>query len=203
MVKAFEQKDINRILKSSADIGHYVGDAHVPLHTTSNYNGQKTGQVGIHAFWESRIPELFAEEDYDFFVGKAQYLPQPQSTFWEMVTESHRAVDTVLSFEKKLRQTYPSDRIMCPDVRGRRVVELECPEFAAEYSDRMDGMVERRMRQAILALGSVWYSAWVDAGQPDLSDISGFSPSEIDLEEEKKLRELFQAGKIIGREEPH
>lgn len=33
------------------DLGHYVADAHVPLHTTENYNGQKTNQIGIHGFW--------------------------------------------------------------------------------------------------------------------------------------------------------
>jgi len=65
---AFRDEDIDRILKYSADIGHYVADTHVPLHTTENYNGQLTGQIGIHAFWESRLPELF-DGKYDFLVG--------------------------------------------------------------------------------------------------------------------------------------
>ena len=37
LTKAFQNKDIERILKYSAEIGHYIGDAHVPLHTTENY----------------------------------------------------------------------------------------------------------------------------------------------------------------------
>ena len=44
---AFEQKNLSRILKISAEFGHYIGDAHVPLHTTENYNGQMTNQKGI------------------------------------------------------------------------------------------------------------------------------------------------------------
>jgi hypothetical protein len=32
-------------------------------------------------------------------------------------------------------------------------------------------MVERRLRAAILMVSSVWYTAWVDAGQPDLSEL--------------------------------
>jgi len=75
LVTAFKNKNAKRILQLSADLGHYIGDAHVPLHTTENYNGQLTDQVGIHAFWESRLPELFADEQYDFFVGKAEYIP--------------------------------------------------------------------------------------------------------------------------------
>jgi hypothetical protein len=70
LTEAFRQRDSRRILKIASDMGHYIGDAHVPLHTTSNYNGQKTEQHGIHGFWESRIPELFADESYDYFVGK-------------------------------------------------------------------------------------------------------------------------------------
>jgi hypothetical protein len=63
---AFLLKDPDKILRVSADLGHYVADAHVPLHTTKNYDGQLTGQTGIHGFWESRLPELYFEE-YDFF----------------------------------------------------------------------------------------------------------------------------------------
>ena len=72
LVKAFKEKDIDYILKNSADLGHYVSYAHVPLHTTENYNGQLTNQKGIHAFWESRLPELFAD-GYDYLVGTAKY----------------------------------------------------------------------------------------------------------------------------------
>ena len=55
---AFFVRDPQKILRYSAELGHYLADAHVPLHTTSNYDGQKTGQQGIHGFWESRLPEL-------------------------------------------------------------------------------------------------------------------------------------------------
>ena len=120
-----------------------------------------------------------------------------------MVMDSHAAVDSVLTFEKNLRSSFPSDRQICAEMRGRSLVEQPCPEFAGAYSNSMDGMVERRMRAAILALGSVWYSAWVDAGQPDLSDIAGYVPSPEDLEEERILKEKFQEGKIIGRHESH
>ena len=50
LVKAFENNDVDYILKNSADLGHYVSDAHVPLHITENYNGQLSVQKGIHAF---------------------------------------------------------------------------------------------------------------------------------------------------------
>jgi hypothetical protein len=52
LAKAFREKRQIQILKYAAELGHYVADAHVPLHVYSNHNGQLTGQQGIHAFWE-------------------------------------------------------------------------------------------------------------------------------------------------------
>lgn len=168
LTRAFEQKDQSRILRLSADMGHYVGDAHVPLHTTTNYNGQLTGQEGIHAFWESRIPELFADEEFDYFVGPAGYWQQPRQEFWEIVLSSHQLVDSVLLIESRLSRAFPRDQQFCFDQRLDLTVRTQCRDYARAYHEAMDGMVEDRMRQAILALGSAWYTAWVNAGQPDL-----------------------------------
>ena len=85
LVTAFENKNYIQILKLSSDIGHYIGDAHVPLHTTKNYNGQLTNQDGIHAFWESRIPELLAEKEFDFLVGGASYIENKKDFFWSVI----------------------------------------------------------------------------------------------------------------------
>lgn len=201
LTNAFRQRDSKRILRYCADIGHYVGDAHVPLHTTSNYNGQKTGQVGIHGFWESRIPELFADEEYDYFVGKPNYLPQTADYFWDVVLTSHSMVDSVLGIERALRLSFPEDRQMCPDMRNGRVIIAPCRDFAAAYQEAMQGMVERRLRAAIQAVASVWYTAWVDAGQPDLSKLDLPPTTEEELREEEAIRQKFNAGKILGRPE--
>lgn len=166
LTEAFVNKNVPLILRLAAEMGHYIGDANVPLHTTENYNGQLTGQVGIHAFWESRIPELFSE-DYDFFLEKATYQADKSSFFWKMVTESHSLVDSVLTIEKELRKTYPESQQMCFDERLGRTVLTQCRDFAKAYSNALQGMIEERMRNSIWAIGSSWYTAWVDAGQPD------------------------------------
>ena len=166
LTEAFVDKNVPLILRLAAEIGHYIGDANVPLHTTENYNGQMTDQVGIHAFWESRIPELFSE-DYDFFLDKAEYQDDKSDFFWEMVVRSHSLVDSVLDTERRLRKTFPESQQMCFDERLGRTVLTQCKEFAKAYSKAMQGMVEDQMRNTIWAIGSSWYTAWVDAGQPD------------------------------------
>ncbi len=170
LTKAFLEDEFGKVLQKSSEIGHYISDAHVPLHTTENYNGQLTGQEGIHAFWESRIPELFAESQYDFLVGKPIYIDDPVNYYWDIVLTSHQYVDSVLQIERQLRSQYPEDRQFCFDQRNDFTVRIQCREYAAAYQDRLSGMVEARMRSAIQAVASAWYTAWIDAGQPDLTN---------------------------------
>ncbi len=188
LVRAFMRGDVDRILRYAADIGHYIGDAHVPLHTTENYNGQLTNQHGIHAFWESRIPELSAE-NYDHLVGRAEYLKDPLSTAWQAVFESHQLLDSVLGIEQRLSREFPEDRRYTFEDRGRGGMRLYSREYAEAYEDAMQGMVERRMNASITAVGSFWYSAWIDAGQPDLDrfeqkDVSDSLKAVLRAEEE-------------------
>jgi len=201
LTEAFRQRNSKRILRLCADMGHYIGDAHVPLHTTSNYNGQKTGQHGIHGFWESRIPELFADEDYDYFVGKPEYMADASEFFWKSIFASNTMVDSVLTIERAMHLTFPADRQMCPDMRLGKMVLAPCREFADAYQKAMQGMVERRMRAAIHAVSSAWYTAWVDAGQPDLSQMDTPLLTEEELKAEAELKKRYEGGNILGRPE--
>ncbi len=193
LVRAFEAEDVPLILKLSADYGHYIADAHVPLHTTENYNGQLTGQDGIHAFWESRIPELYAEREFDFFVGKAEYVKDLSQYFWDIVLDSHAEVETVLGEEMRLRKEFPLDQQFCYDERNGLTVRIQCPEFAKAYQNAMGDMVEQRFREAVRSIGSLWYTAWVQAGRPSLTGgNAGYISERYDT--------LKVNGRLIGRE---
>lgn len=200
LVKAFARGDVDRILTNSADLGHYVADAHVPLHTTENYNGQLTNQYGIHAFWESRIPELSAD-NYDHLVGRAQYMGRPLEVAWEAVHASHMELDSVLAIEKRLSMTFPEDQKYVFEDRGRNGMRTYSREFANAYEVAMGGMVERRMNASIMTLGSFWYSAWVDAGSPDLERFEDKDVSDSLKQVLKAEQELFdESRKGFGRD---
>lgn len=168
LVRAFAEKDREKIRYYSAALGHYVGDAHVPLHCTKNYNGQLTGQKGIHGFWESRLPELFGS-GFDFSPGPCHYLSDPLETAWGILKESSAAVDSVLTFERRLDSLTMADQKFAFEDRGTTTVKTYSKEYSARYYQLLDGQVERRMYAAIHRVGSYWYSAWIDAGQPQLS----------------------------------
>ena len=199
LVKAFKEKNVQSILKASAEIGHYIGDAHVPLHACKNHNGQYTNQHGIHGFWESRLPELLAESEFDFWIGKADYISNPLMFIWDRVLESASATDTVLQFEKKLSEHFPSDKKFAFEYRNGIMLRQYSSAYTRAYNDMLDGMVERRMRQSIYAVASFWYSAWVDAGQPDLSALTDLHLSDDEKNELDNLEQNWRAGKIKGR----
>lgn len=199
LTKAFEAKDVDRILRLSADIGHYIGDSHVPLHTTENYNGQLTGQRGIHGFWESRLPEL-KSKDYDYFVGRAEYVENILDDTWENVRQSFSAKDSVLEFEHILNDKFPQDQKYAFENRGKSLVKTYSEDYSNKYHEMLDGMVERRLTQSIIKVGSYWYTAWVNAGQPNLDELLEKKPSQKMLEEDIKLDLEYQSGKIKGRE---
>lgn len=178
LTAAFQARDTDRILSLSADLGHYVADACVPLHTTRNYNGQLTGQRGIHGLWESRLPELLSI-DYDLFTGTATYLDQPTDAIWAAVIRSNAAVDSVLRFEQELTAQYPEDRKFGYEQRGSQTVRTYSREFSQAYHARLNGQVERQMRYAAALIGALWYTCWVDGGSPDLNQLPR-TPSAIE-----------------------
>ena len=196
---AFRARDSLRILKLSADLGHYISDAHVPLHTTENYNGQLTGQIGIHGFWESRLPELFYTE-YDFLVGRAQYITEPLKEAWAIIKKSQSQKDSVLLIEARLSKVFPYQKYTFSQRNGR--IERQFSEsYSRAYHDRMDGMVEQQMRSSILKTGSYWYSAWIDAGQPILRGLIKIEPDDHEKFNQEKERLSFEKGRILGRPE--
>ena len=202
LTDAFKEKNFSRILKNSAEIGHYIADSHVPLHANSNHNGQFTNQKGIHGFWESRVPELLADKDFDFFIGKAQYIDNPGVYIWTRILESAKAADSVLTFERELTKAFPADQKYSFENRNGVLIRQYSSAFTIAYNKKLDGMIERRMRLSIATIASFWYTAWVNAGQPDLRGLSKQKFMESDDKEFDALNESWKnGGKMIGKEE--
>jgi hypothetical protein len=199
LVNAFKNRDSMKILVYSAYLGHYIADAHVPLHTTQNHNGQLSNQHGIHAFWESRLPELFAEK-YNYRVGKAVYIEDPLGKAWKIISHSHALLDSVLRLEARLSASFPAYRKYSFSKRNQQVMRQYSLGYSRAYHEQMNQMVERQMRAAIHATGSYWYSAWIDAGQPELRNLIQKKMSSSDRKKAEEDKRLYDKGQLIGRE---
>ena len=120
----------------------------MPLHLTQNYNGQLTGQTGIHALWESRLPELFADH-YNYYVGKARYIENPLNEAFRICRAAYKSVDTVLRFERILNKTYPQDKKYELVQHGKKLVNDYSAAYSQAYHKMLKGMIARQMRSSI------------------------------------------------------
>ncbi len=169
LTDAFKKKDLKMILRASATIGHYVADAHVPLHTITNYDGQLTNQKGIHRLWETAIPEAFGG-NYKHINGGAVYLKDPATAIWNILKETYPLAQTVLADEKELSGHYSDEEKYLPtkNTSGKRKYT---EKYISAYNNLLNGMVEKQLRASAIDVASFWYTAWVNGGQPDLSQL--------------------------------
>lgn len=202
LTKAFRDGRRNEILFLAGDLGHYIGDAHMPLHTSSNHDGQLTNQKGIHSFWESQLPEYFGD-GYTLKVNDPVYLKDVTSASWDIIRHTHSLVDSLLKMERVEMAAYSGKDLYRRDNKGEIAKNIfgrnvYSDEFAASYHNALQGMVNDQMRRAVQTLANFWYTAWVNAGKPDLS---GLDSPEVTASNRKKYEaeySNYKKGKVNG-----
>ncbi len=131
-------------------------------------------------------------------MGRAQYIQSPLDEAWKIIKESFTLVDSVLAIEAQLNTQFPIDRKYAYVERNRILVRTYSDDYSHAYHQALSGMVERRMRASILRIGSFWYSAWVDAGQPNIRSVA------IGLDALDTIPPMPVEGqRTLGREEWH
>lgn len=156
------------ILRYAADLGHYIADAHVPLHTTENYDGQLTGQVGIHSRFESHLPEMFGKQ-YRFSCDSVRFLTDPLDHAFNIILRSFTLVDSVLQADVKAKRGLREQDLYVVTRRNGRIEYRYSDGYFKRFNKFLNGLPERRMQDAIHSIADFWYTAWVNAGQPVLS----------------------------------
>ncbi len=165
LVLAFIKKDSLQIIKLSSELGHYVADAHVPLHTSSNYDGQKTNQGGLHSFWESRIPELLGNK-LDQFSGPATHIIQVQEASWSWVLASHKQLKDLFKIASEVSSSLKDSEKYSFEQKGQALVKIQSIKYSLAYHKALNNQIETRFSAAVKHVGDLWYSAWLEAGQP-------------------------------------
>lgn len=204
LTKAMKDKRKNEILFLAGDLAHYIGDANMPLHTSANHDGQLTNQKGIHSLWESRIPEMFGK-NYNFYTGEAKYIDNIEKATWDMLKDSHSQVEPLLAIDKKLRESFTTDKMFEKDEKGNIAKNkynemIYSKEYVAQFHTALNGMVEKQMRKAIVATANFWYTAWVNAGKPNLDDLDAKEMTERNKKNLKNDLKLWKTGKLFGLE---
>jgi hypothetical protein len=172
LTAAFKSGNKDSILFYATDLGHYIGDANVPLHTTTNYDGQLTNQKGLHSLWESAIPELELENYQLYSSHKASYLKKPAAAIWEAIRRAAALVPVMLQKEKEVSAGFTDAQKFRTQIRRGAESKTYTTEFARAYSTALKGTINAQLLFSADLIADFWYTSWVDAGKPDLLAIT-------------------------------
>jgi len=153
---AFKRKDWHKAMLFASDLGHYVGDAHMPLHITRNYNGQYSSQSGVHSRYES---DLIGKYSTQIVFGKdtAEYVSNISDYSFSMIYGNYIYVDSVLNADK-----------LAKAAAGSSSGTFYLQKFW-EYSNNFTTLL---FNKASVSLGNLIYTCWVNAGSPtNVSDV--------------------------------
>ncbi len=142
-------------------LGHYVCDACQPLHATENYNGQLTGNEGIHKRFEVEMIDRHIA-DLDLSTDEVVFVDDPVEFAFQILTESWKGVEPVLK----------------ADDGAKQVSDKYDNEYYEALWKRTGKLAESRLNQAVWAIASLWYTAWVKAGRPDIPPVENFTLGE-------------------------
>ncbi|NDC40234.1 MAG: S1/P1 Nuclease [Chitinophagia bacterium] len=201
LTKAMKEKNRAEILFLAANLGHYIADAHMPLHTSINHDGQLTGQNGIHALWESQLPEQFGK-NYSLY-GESHYIDNIDKETWAIVDSSYRLAAPLLYNDKKLRKDKPAALLYKMAATGQPETnkygqKTHAYEYAHIYHEMLNGMVEMQLQSAVRELASYWYTAWVNAGKPNLTELDPKYITERNKKFYNEDMQFFKRGKVTG-----
>ncbi len=196
LVEAFKNKNKDSIVYYAADLGHYIGDAHVPLHTTLNYDGQLTDQKGLHSLWESMIPELEIGNYNLYTKHKAKYLNKPSLAIWKAVRKANTLLPEMLAKEKEVTLQFSETEKFRTQMRRGKEVKSYTTAFAKAYALSLKNSINNQLLASSSLIADFWYTAWVDAGKPDLSSLVNNTLEKQSMLEKELM--LFQQNQLIN-----
>jgi len=131
---------------------HYAADLTQPLHTLRNYDGQLTGQAGVHARFETELVNALAD-GWRLSPLPATFEPDLRARIFKEASASFSYSNAV----------FASDHIA---VFGRSYLD---PQYCATFYKLAEPLAEKRLAAGASFVSSLWYTAWVRAGKPVLA----------------------------------
>jgi len=156
----FQRHDWDKAVLFAADLGHYVGDGHMPLHITQNYNGENTGNNGIHSRYESTMIDTYVGQ-INYTGSSVEVIPNVNQYVFNYLYTNYTYIDSVL-----LADDYAKS--------------INSNTHSAEYKEalwnRTKYFTTLLFKNASHALAELIYTAWVQAGSPIMGSSSIFTP---------------------------
>jgi hypothetical protein len=157
---AFQHYNWAKAMFFAADLGHYVADGHMPLHITKNYDGQYTGNDGIHSRYESTM--IYGYNSQIVYTGDTvKLIPNVNKYVFNYIYKNHYYKDSILDaddYAYGLSSNYYSTT------------------YKAALWNKTRNLTIMMFKNASHALAELIYNAWVEAGSPPVGS-TGISES--------------------------
>lgn len=151
LVEAFRSGDKTRILAESDTLAALVTDLRNPLALTDNSDGQKSGQHGLWVRVAARLPGGMGKA-LSLNPDAAHLLEDPAGHVFGVINATYVWVDNIL-YQEELAK------------RGKGGYGEIYYEALAE---RAGPILRQHLSAAAGDVGSFWYTAWTQAGRPEL-----------------------------------
>jgi hypothetical protein len=196
LTEAFRKGNKDSILFFAADLGHYLADANVPLHTTVNYDGQLSNQKGLHSLWESMIPEIEIGNYNLYSPHTATYLKNPAMAVWTAVRHAAVLVPQMMLKEKEVSKGFTEEQKFRTQIRRGRESKSYTSEFAKAYSVSLKNTINEQLLNSANLIADFWYTSWVDAGKPNLTVLMPGWTNETQVKFDAELK-AFRENKLL------
>lgn len=138
--------------KDAAVLGYYIADAHDPLNTTDNFNGQLTGQTGLSERFGVNLIDRY--RNFILFRPEpAKRISDPTGHAFDMVIEANTWVD----------------QILLGDLRARDDLAGYNDDYYDRFYSATSSILMHELSRAANDIASYWYTAWLNAGKPSLA----------------------------------
>ncbi len=151
-VSAMKAGDWEEAMLAAANLSHYLADSHVPLHLTYNYNGQYTGNYGIHARFDTELAKrVLAHKELAPAAAKVKpEMAQSAGFVFSILPDAYVWIDNILRADSLAS-------------RGRD----DYDEAYYERFEKLTGTVAyQQMNIAAHNVACMWLTAWEEAGRP-------------------------------------
>lgn len=150
--------------QTASDLGHYVGDMHQPLHATGNYDGQFSGNKGIHSRYESTMMGKYIGS-VSIVKDSVKYIKDPMTYIFGYILESNSYTDSVMA----------ADRYAAPP-SGYNGSGTLPTDYYQKLWERTAAYTKQRVQKATVALASLWYTAYINAGAFSIAQVRPAGP---------------------------
>ncbi|MBT3738208.1 MAG: hypothetical protein HOG33_03835 [Candidatus Marinimicrobia bacterium] len=144
-------------------LGHYISDLHMPLHTVINYDGQFSGNEGIHKRWELHLVNKYIKNIKP--VGEIERVEDPWTFSMKIVKESFKAHHLILEADTKARKLLTKEQ--AEKLKSYETLSFEKPYLDVLFAETGD-LLRDRLGRAVIRLASIWKYCWEEAGKPEL-----------------------------------